>query len=222
MSDLIPVLTIDGPSGSGKGTVSRAVARALGWHFLDSGAIYRSLGIAVLNAGVSLDDIPSIVQIAKTMDLHFTADDPPKVLLNNLDISNDIASELSGNTASKVAAYPEVRTVLFEKQRAYRRGPGLVADGRDMGTVVFKEAKFKVFLTASAEVRAQRRFKQLSDKGNHVTLEGLTKEIEERDRRDRERTEAPLIQAEGALYIDSSHLDAPSVIQQVLSLVQAK
>lgn len=219
MSNNIPVLTIDGPSGSGKGTVSRAVARALGWHFLDSGAIYRSLAIAVLRNKIALDSESEIVRMAEDMDLSFTADDPPKVLLGGEDIAEEIGSETCGNTASRIAASGPVRKALLDKQREFRQFPGLVADGRDMGTVVFADAEHKVFLTASAEVRALRRLKQLKDKGLDVNLDSLTREIEERDRRDRERAEAPLMVADGALLVDSSNMDIQQVIDRVLNYV---
>ena len=219
MSNSIPVLTIDGPSGSGKGTVSRAVARSLGWHFLDSGAIYRSLAIAVLRNNIALESESEIVRMAEDMDLSFTADDPPQVRLGGEDIAGEIGSETCGNTASRIAAIGPVRKALLDKQRKFRQFPGLVADGRDMGTVVFADAEHKVFLTASAEVRALRRLKQLKDKGLDVNLASLTREIEERDRRDRERAEAPLMVADGALLVDSSYMDIQQVIDHVLNYV---
>jgi cytidylate kinase len=219
MSEKIPVLTIDGPSGSGKGTVSRAIARTLGWHFLDSGAIYRSLAIAVLRNNISVSSEAEIVRMAEDMNLSFTADDPPQVLLSGEDIAGEIGSETCGNTASRIAASGPVRKALLNKQREFQRLPGLVADGRDMGTVVFADAKHKVFLTASAEVRALRRLKQLKDKGLDVNLASLTREIEERDRRDRERAEAPLKVANGALLVDSSSLNIQQVIDRVLNYV---
>jgi cytidylate kinase len=220
MSTEIPVLTIDGPSGSGKGTVSRAVARVMGWHFLDSGAIYRSLAVAVLRGGIPLDDIDRIVERAGQMDLAFTADDPPQVLLNGENVADEIGTETCGNAASLIAASGPVRKALLEKQRSFRKLPGLVADGRDMGSVVFQDAPVKVFLTASAEVRALRRLKQLKGKGLHVTLDSLTKEIDERDRRDRERAEAPLVMPEGAFLVDSSNMDIQQVIAEVLDRVE--
>lgn len=219
MSTDVPVLTIDGPSGSGKGTASRAVAKALGWNFLDSGAIYRSLAIAVLRSGVSLDDLETIEQLARSMDLRFSADDPPRVYLNGEDIADEIPTETCGNTASRIAACGSVRKALLDKQREFRQAPGLVADGRDMGTVVFPDASFKVFLTASAEVRALRRHKQLMEKDINVSLADLTREIEERDRRDRERAEAPLVMAEGAILVDSSELTIQQVVAKVLDVV---
>ena len=217
----VPVLAIDGPSGSGKGTASRAVAKSLGWHFLDSGAIYRSLAVAALRSGTSLDDVGAIVHLAEAMDLRFTADDPPEVWLNGENIAAEIPTEACGNAASRIAAYGSVRKVLLDKQRSFRKAPGLVADGRDMGTVVFPDAHFKVFLTASAEVRAQRRYKQLKEKGIDVSLGGLTNEIEERDRRDRERAEAPLVMAEGAVLVDSSEMTIQEVVARCLAVVNS-
>lgn len=219
MSADIPVLTLDGPGGAGKGTVSRAVAERLGWHYLDSGAIYRALAVAVMDRGVSPDDAERIVGIAQAMDLAFQADETPRVILDGQDISERIQTESCGNTASKIAALGPVRQALLEKQRSFRRLPGLVADGRDMGTVVFPDAPYKVFLTASAEERALRRYKQLKEKGNDVSLSALTKEIEERDRRDQERSVAPLRRAEDAVLVDSSRLSIEEVIAQCLALI---
>ncbi len=219
MTDMPPVLAIDGPSGSGKGTVSRAVAKALGWHFLDSGAIYRSLAFAAMQTGILLDDEASLVDLALVMDLVFTADDPSRVLLNGVDIAEEIGTETVGNAASRVAQLKVVRQALLQKQLGFRTFPGLVADGRDMGSVVFKDAPFKVFLTASAEVRAKRRLNQLKDKGHDVNLMGLILEIEQRDRRDRDRAESPLVRAEGSVLIDSSDLPIDEVIRQVMNVV---
>ncbi|TSA05048.1 MAG: (d)CMP kinase [Methylococcus sp.] len=221
MTMTLPVLTIDGPSGSGKGTVSRAVAKALGWHFLDSGAIYRSLAFAALQSGMHLDDEASLAELAVSMDLVFSADDPPQVWLDGIDIALQIGTETVGNAASCVAQIKGVREALLQKQLSFKKPPGLVADGRDMGSVVFKEAPFKVFLTASAEVRAKRRLMQLKDKGHDVNLNGLISEIEQRDRRDLVRTEAPLVRAEGAVLIDSSDLSIDEVIRQVMKVVQS-
>lgn len=219
MSSAIPVLAIDGPSGSGKGTVSRAVARSLGWNFLDSGAIYRSLAMAVIRADVSWDDMDKILNIAEEMQLEFSPTEPPEVWLNGENVIDLIATETCGSAASCIAASGPVRHALLDKQKSFRRPPGLVADGRDMGTMVFKDAQCKIFLTASAEVRAIRRYKQLKDKGLDVNLASLTREIEDRDRRDRERAESPLVMAEDAILIDSSNLDVHEVIQQVLQHV---
>ncbi|MDD5412744.1 MAG: (d)CMP kinase [Methylobacter sp.] len=216
----IPVLTIDGPSGAGKGTVSRAVAKKLGWNYLDSGSIYRSLAIAVLKQGVDLENETEVAKVAQAMTLEFDCGDELIVKLNGEDITPQLGLESTGNAASIVAAYPGVRRILLQKQKDFRRLPGLVADGRDMGTVVFPDAEIKVFLTASAAERAQRRYKQLMGKGIHANLKLLTNEIEERDRRDTERKTSPLVMASDALYIDSSDMTLDSVIDEVLNLIR--
>lgn len=216
----VPVLTIDGPSGAGKGTVSRAVAKKLGWNYLDSGSIYRSLAIAVLKQAVDLADEAAIVNVAQAMVLEFDCDDELVVRLDGEDITSQLGLESTGNAASIVAALPEVRRVLLQKQKDFRQLPGLVADGRDMGTVVFPDAEYKVFLTASAAERAKRRYKQLIEKGNDANLAQITNEIEERDRRDMERKTAPLAMANDALYIDSSDMTLNSVIEEVLNLIR--
>ncbi|AAU92308.1 MULTISPECIES: (d)CMP kinase [Methylococcus] len=221
MQDTIPVLTIDGPSGAGKGTAARAVAARLGWNFLDSGAIYRALAVAAVDRGVSREDESALAALAASLDLVFGADSTARILLWDADISGRIVTEECGNLASKLAAFPAVRQALLDKQRGFRRPPGLVADGRDMGTVVFPDAPYKVFLTASAEVRARRRYNQLKEKGMDVSLAHLTEEIEERDRRDRERQIAPLRAAADAVVIDSSDLSVDEVIQVCLSVVQS-
>ncbi|MEQ1484866.1 (d)CMP kinase [Methyloglobulus sp.] len=215
----IPVLTIDGPSGAGKGTVSRIVAKKLGWNYLDSGSIYRSLAIALLQKDIDLANVKEIVATAQAMDLAFQCNDELVVKLNGVDITAQLGTEVTGNVASIVAAIPEVRQVLLQKQKDFKALPGLVADGRDMGTVVFPDADFKVYLTASAAKRAERRYKQLMEKGIDVNIRQITREIEERDCRDKGRLTAPLAQAEDALFIDSSALTIEAVIVQVLSLV---
>lgn len=215
MSD-IPVLTIDGPSGSGKGTIAQMIARDLGWHYLDSGAIYRVLAQAALKHNIELDDEIALTDLAQTLDVSFTvAVGELKVMLEGQDVSLLIRSETAGNAASRVAALPPVRAALLQRQRDFRTMPGLVTDGRDMGTVVFPDAPFKVFLTASAEERAQRRYKQLKQKGIESNLSDLIAEISERDRRDSERKVAPLRPAEGALILDSTELGIDAVYEQV-------
>ena len=216
----IPVLTIDGPSGAGKGTISRLVAKKLGWNYLDSGSIYRSLAIALLQQAVDLADETAIVKVAETMNLTFECGDELVVKLNGADITAQLGLESTGNTASIIATLPEVRRVLLQKQQDFRQLPGLVADGRDMGTVVFPDATSKVFLTASAEERARRRYKQLKEKGIDANLSSLTNDIEERDRRDIERATAPLAMAETALYIDSSNMSIAAVIEEVLNVIR--
>jgi CMP/dCMP kinase len=216
---MIPVLTIDGPSGAGKGSVSRAVAQRLQWHYLDSGCLYRALGIAALKRGVALDDSQELSRLALTMRLNFTGKESAQVSLDDQDITAQLATETTGKAASVVAAIPEVRQALLQKQKNYQQLPGLVADGRDMGSVVFPDAAYKVYLTAGAEERGQRRYKQLIEKGIDANLIDVTREIEERDQRDRERAIAPLTVPQGALIIDSSKLSIREVIDLVMNLV---
>ena len=215
-----PVITIDGPGGAGKGTVSRAVAKQLGWHYLDSGAIYRTLAIVVQNKNINLDNKDAIIKAAQAMQLEFECADELTVLLDGIDITARLTTETTGHTASVIAALPEVRAVLLQKQRDFQQYPGLVADGRDMGTVVFPDAPYKVFLTASTEVRAKRRYKQLMEKGINANLAQVTEEIVARDRRDQQRKAAPLVQAEDAFYLDSSCFSIQQVIEEVLNLTR--
>ncbi|MDD5215902.1 MAG: (d)CMP kinase [Methylococcales bacterium] len=214
------VLTIDGPSGAGKGTVSRLVAGELGWNYLDSGAIYRALALEITEKDIEHGSIDDIVEAALAMDLHFECGEDRAVLLNGQDITDLLGLESTGNTASKIASIPEVRAALLQKQHDFLQAPGLVADGRDMGTVVFPDAKFKVFLTASAEERAQRRYKQLKLKGIDANLAVITADIQERDQRDSERQISPLVPAADAVYIDSSTMSIQDVVKEVLSLVR--
>ncbi|MEW7985794.1 MAG: (d)CMP kinase [Candidatus Thiodiazotropha sp.] len=214
----VPVITVDGPSGSGKGTLAQRIAEALGWHFLDSGAIYRVLGLMVERAGIGGENVDKIADMAKVMPLSF---DQGRVLLDGEDVSRIIRTETIGNAASKVAAIPQVREALLAWQRNYARSPGLVADGRDMGTVVFPQAKVKIFLTASAEERAQRRYKQLKEKGLGVNLARLTEEIRERDERDSKRAVAPLVASESAYQLDSTAMTIDEVYGQAMQIVSA-
>lgn len=223
MTDSIPVLTIDGPSGSGKGTISRKVADALGWHLLDSGAIYRAVGYAAGMEGIDLSDAEAATRCAEEAQIEFaTADDgsETRVIVNGRDATDEIRTETCGAAASAIAAIPGVRAALFDKQRGFRRAPGLVADGRDMGTVIFPDAATKVFLTASAEERAERRYKQLKEKGLSVTLSALLREIQARDVRDAGRAVAPLKPAADAVLIDSTGTPIETVVARVLALVR--
>jgi len=215
----IPVLTIDGPSGSGKGTIARNVARELGWHLLDSGALYRLVGLLAVRAGVAENDEPAIADLAANMIVRFDTDDrnQERIWLNSEDVTGDIRTEEGGRMASKVALLPAVRQALIGLQKDLRQLPGLVADGRDMGTRIFPDAGLKVFLTATTEERAKRRYKQLKDKGIDVSLPALARDIEDRDRRDSERSIAPLRPADDARVLDSSKLTIDEVTQMVLA-----
>ena len=219
VAEAIPVITIDGPGGSGKGTVSLRLATHLGWHLLDSGALYRLVAVAALQQGLSSENEVALGRLAAGLDAEFAVmEQEVKVLLEGQDVSQRLRSEEVSVLASRLAALPAVRAALLERQRAFRQLPGLVADGRDMGTVIFPEATLKIYLTASVEERAQRRYKQLKEKGESVNLSRLFQEIEERDRRDQTRPVAPLRPALDSHIIDSSELSVDEVLGKILFL----
>ena len=221
---LMPVITVDGPSGSGKGTVCRLLAEKLGWDVLDSGAIYRVLSLAALHHQIALDNEEALVPLAANLDVQFLIDSDTnagKIILEGEDVTTTIRNEEVGAAASKVAALPRVREALLRRQRAFRTENGLIADGRDMGTVVFPDAPLKIFLTASAEERARRRFVELNERGLDVTLSGLLQDIQARDDRDMNRAVAPLVPAEDAIELDTSELSAQQVFDKVITLLDA-
>jgi len=220
----VPVLTIDGPSGSGKGTVSRAAANALGWGLLDSGALYRLVALAGRRAGIALDDERGLSQLAEGLDIRFGSGPAGEeiVWLKGQDVTRAIRTEGAGNDASKVAAYPAVRAARLERQRRFAVPPGLVADGRDMGTVVFPGAPLKIFLTASLEERVQRRHKQLKEKGVAATLAALSLELAERDRRDIARSASPLVASADAVLLDTTGMPVDAVVERVLGLTRGR
>lgn len=220
----VPVLTIDGPSGSGKGTVSALVARQLGWHLLDSGALYRAVGYAAGMAGLDLSDVDAVTGCAQSTQIHFrpgSGGGETRVLVNGHDATDALRTETAGAAASAIASIPSVREALVALQLGFRKAPGLVADGRDMGTVIFPDASHKVFLTASAAERAQRRYKQLKAKGLSVTLAGLQSDIEARDDRDASRAVAPLKPADDAVLVDTTGIGIDEVVAKVLAVVQS-
>jgi len=220
----VPVMTIDGPSGSGKGTVSRAAARALGWGLLDSGALYRLVALAGRQAGVTLDDAPGLARLAESANIGFGSGNSGEevVWLGGKDVTRAIRTEEAGNDASKVAALPLVRAALLERQRRFAVPPGLVADGRDMGTVVFPGAEVKIFLTASAAERALRRYKQLKEKGVAANLAALSLEIAERDQRDSTRTASPLVASADAILLDTTGMPVDAVVERVLEVARGR
>ncbi|MCO7187714.1 MULTISPECIES: (d)CMP kinase [unclassified Pseudoalteromonas] len=223
MQAVMPVITVDGPSGSGKGTVCRLLAEKLDWDVLDSGAIYRVLSLAAIHHHIALDNEEALVPLAANLDVQFPIDGVTKkikVILEGEDVTHTIRNEEVGAAASKIAALPRVREALLRRQRAFRSERGLIADGRDMGTIVFPKAELKIYLTASAQERAKRRYLELKDKGLDVTLDGLLSEIEARDDRDMNRKVAPLVPADDAIVVDTTELDAEQVFAKVTTLVQ--
>jgi CMP/dCMP kinase len=213
------LIAIDGPSGSGKGTIARRVAQALGWHLLDSGALYRLVGLASLNHGIATSDQAGCGALAANLDVRFGSDAAghEQIWLNGQEVSSILRTEATGELASQVASIPAVRAALLERQRRFAEPPGLVADGRDMGTVVFPDAPLKIYLTASAEVRALRRYKQLKDKGLDVSLAALSREVADRDHRDSTRAIAPLTPATDAVLLDSTSLSVDAVVERVMN-----
>lgn len=214
-----PVIAIDGPAASGKGTVAQEVARVLGFHYLDSGALYRLVALAAQRRGIELSDAQALAALARGLEATFDGD---QVILEGERVTDTIRSEAVSQAASRVAALAPVRAALLARQRAFRRPPGLVAEGRDMGTQVFPDARLKIFLTASAEERARRRYKQLMDKGMRVSMSDLIREIAERDRQDRERAVAPLKQAEDAVLIDTTSLSVEDVVRAVVERYRSR
>ena len=219
-----PVVTLDGPGGAGKGTIAKLLARHLGWHLLDSGAIYRLVALAAIREGVDLSDENAVKTIACALDAEFVVSDDHsvKTLLSGQDVGSELRTEQTGAAASQIAAYTSVREALLGRQRRFAEPPGLVADGRDMGTVVFPEAPLKIYLTASLEERANRRYKQLKEQGLSANIQALLRELAERDERDANRTVAPLRPAEDAVILDCTELSIKQVFEQVKSLVQER
>jgi CMP/dCMP kinase len=218
----VPVITIDGPSGSGKGTISRRLAGTLGWHYLDSGALYRLLACAALRDGIALDDAMGLTALAERINGEFgvSPSGAECVWLDEEDVTTRLRTEECGNSASKLAILPDVRAALLAWQRRHRRLPGLVADGRDMGTVVFPDAMLKIFLTASPEERALRRYKQLKDNGNKVNLDGILEDTRARDLRDRTRKTAPLEPAKDAFLLDNGGQEVAETLAVILQRLQ--
>lgn len=210
-----PVITIDGPTASGKGTIASLVADRLGWAVLDSGALYRLTALSVLRSGVNANDVDAVAQLARTLNVTF---DGERILLDGKDVAQAIRKEDVGNLASRIAAYQPVREALLQRQRDFRQAPGLVADGRDMGTVVFPDAPLKIFLVANVRARAERRYKQLMEKGFSVKLTDLLEDMQARDARDAGRANAPLVAAADAVTIDSSGLSIDQTVSRVLAL----
>ena len=220
----VPVIAIDGPSGSGKGTIARRVAERLGWHLLDSGALYRLVALDGMRSGLAPDDVDGHARLAAMLDVRFGMDarGDEQVLLAGTDVTRELRAETTGEAASRVAAWQPVRSALIGRQRAFARPPGLVADGRDMGSIVFRDAGLKIFLTASAEERARRRYKQLKEKGLSGSLAALSAEIAERDRRDTTRAVAPLVAVPEAVVVDSTALTIEEVVGRVIELARER
>jgi len=218
----VPVITLDGPSGTGKGTISQMLADELSWHYLDSGAIYRVLALSVQQQHVEIDNIPKLIDTARQLDLEFKVqkNKPAEVYLDNENVTAEIRAEACGQLASKLASIHEVRLALLDRQRHFAKKPGLVTDGRDMGTVVFPEARLKIYLDASAEERALRRFKQLKEKNIDVTLSQVVDELNTRDNRDKQRAHSPLAPAKDAEIIDTTCMEIVQVFNSVLNLVK--
>ncbi|USD64394.1 (d)CMP kinase [Vibrio sp. SCSIO 43136] len=223
MSSSTPVVTVDGPSGAGKGTLCMLLAEKLGFHLLDSGAIYRVLALAAIHHGIDTESEEALVPIATHLDVQFIAEgELVKVILEGEDVSKELRKETTGEAASKIAALPRVREALLRRQRSFSAAPGLVADGRDLGTVVFPTAEAKIFLDASAEERANRRYNQLQQKGHDVKFDDLLREIQDRDYRDRNRPVAPLRPADDALVLDSTELSIEEVVEKALKYIESK
>lgn len=219
----VPVIAVDGPGGSGKGTICASLAGYLGWHLLDSGALYRLAALAAIKQEIPLDNEAALGQVAEDLEISFETDESGvRAMLDGEDVSAALRYENTGTVASQIASMPAVRAALVKRQRRFMRPPGLVADGRDMGTVIFTDAKLKIFLTASAEIRAERRYKQLKEKGERVKLSRLFREIKARDLRDQSRSIAPLRPAEDAVIIDSSELSINEVLDLIKGIIEER